>query len=329
MFFDFEDSRIRYTGRWGKQLFKVGLSRIVTTATGSKITFAFTGRLAVMHFDMRFNQQPYGHLWVQVDGGSRVETILDTYLRVQAAEEGVHTVEVIYKGGVEMQHRWHHPLVGRVAFLGVEAEDLAELPPCNKKTIEFVGDSITEGVLIDAECQVSNFPQNNRPLEDDVCATYAYLTAEALNLEPLFMGYGAVGLTRNGQGGVPDAVTAYPYCFEDCPVSYSSPDYVLINHGANDRAATPERYLEQYEKLLDLVRRTHPQAQIIMVSPFCGAFAEELDAFSKAYNAKNGAKVLYVNTKGWISPEPLHPLRDGHQTVAKNLTAILKKELGL
>lgn len=46
--------------------------------------------------------------------------------------------------------------------------------------IEFVGDSITEGVLIDAECTIFTNDQLNRPFEDDVTATYAWLTAEAL-----------------------------------------------------------------------------------------------------------------------------------------------------
>ncbi len=329
MFFNIDNENIRYTGRWGKQVLKVDPSKMITTATGSKITFAFTGRLATLHFDMLFNQQPYGHLWIQVDGGCRVETPLDWYLRVQAQGDGPHTVEVIYKSGVEMHHRWHHPLVGRVAFLGVEAEGLAPLPPLNKKTIEFVGDSITEGILIDADCKKYSFNQNNCPNQNDVCATYAYLTAEALNLEPLFMGYGAVGVTKSGQGGVPKAADAYPYCFEGMPVPYASPDYVLINHGANDGAATAEVYVAEYKKLLELIHKMHPKTQMVVLSAFVGRYPQELDKMVAEFNAQYGTSVLFIDTTGWLPKEPLHPPRDGHQTVAKNLTAILKKELGL
>ena len=75
-------------------------------------------------------------------------------------------------------------------------ENPAELPADERKTIEFVGDSITEGVLIDVDFYdkdsdfISSQDQNNRCYQDDVCATYAWQTAEALNLRPIFMGYG-------------------------------------------------------------------------------------------------------------------------------------------
>jgi putative glutamine amidotransferase len=43
---------------------------------------------------------------------------------------------------------------------------------------------------------IQDLPQEQRPFHDDVTATYAYLAAEALGLEPYIMGYGAVGVTR-------------------------------------------------------------------------------------------------------------------------------------
>ncbi len=46
-------------------------------------------------------------------------------------------------------------------------------------------------------------------------------------------------------------------------------------------------------------------------------------------SAKNGTHVHFVNGSDWISPQPLHPLRDGHKTDAENLTPILKGIFGL
>ena len=39
--------------------------------------------------------------------------------------------------------------------------------------------------------------------------------------------------------------------------------------------------------------------------------------------------IFFVDSTGWISPEPLHPLRDGHKTVAANLIPLLKEKYNL
>ena len=325
MFYKYDDSSVRLTGRWfGNE------QEATATAAGSKIEFAFKGKMAVMHFNMEFSCQPYPHLWISVDNGARIEAPMDSYLRVNAPDDGIHIVTVIYKSAVEVQHRWYQPLIGKIAFRGYEAEENAVLPENNKKTIELVGDSITEGVLID-ESYKNNFTteQYNRPLQDDVTATYGYLTAEALGLEPVCMGYGAVGTTKDGCGSVPKVSEAYPYCFCNAPVPDYEPDYILINHGANDKSNGAEKYIEGYEKLLDVIRTMHPNSKIIALSAFCGVYPDELKFLITKYNKEYSMDILFIDTTGWIPAEPLHPLRDGHKIVAENLTKILKEELGL
>lgn len=323
MFIPYTDASVRLTGRWG-----VWNNTACATAAGATIEAAFRGRMARLQFNLEFNEHPYPHVWISVDGGARVEAPLSPYLRVAAPDDGEHVVTVIYKGSVEMHHRWYQPLIGKIAFCGLEADAPAGLPADERPVIEFVGDSITEGVLIDADCTFFANDWLNRPFEDDVTATYAWLTAEALGLRPLMMGYGAVGITRSGCGSVPKAEAAYPYCFAEMPMTYpTSPGYVLINHGANDRGASAEDYIAGYRRLLDLIRRTHPQAKLIALSAFCGAFAKELGAMVAAYNRENGCDVLFIDSTGWVPVEPLHPLRDGHREIAGHLTGILRREL--
>ena len=323
MFIPYTDASVRLTGRWG-----VWNNTACATAAGATIEAAFRGRMARLQFNLEFNEHPYPHVWISVDGGARVEAPLSPYLRVAAPDDGEHVVTVIYKGSVEMHHRWYQPLIGKIAFCGLEADAPAGLPADERPVIEFVGDSITEGVLIDAECNVHANGWLNRPYMDDVTATYAWLTAEALGLRPLMMGYGAVGITRGGCGSVPKAEEAYPYCFADMPMTYPTPPaYILINHGANDRGASAEDYIAGYRRLLDLIRRTHPQARLIALSAFCGAFAKELGAMVAAYNRENGCDVLFIDSTGWVPVEPLHPLRDGHREIAGHLTGILRREL--
>lgn len=321
-FFRYDDPRIRYTGRFAPYN-----ESMTATATGSRFAFSFTGETALMQFDMTLMQTPVLHLYIQVDGGARIEVPIDRYLRVTASGDGPHTVEVILKSMVEMFPRWNLPLVNRMSFEGVTAEDLATLPCSCKKTIEFVGDSITEGVLIDPDLKQYPYDQCNRPTQDDVTATYAWLTAEKLGLEPIMMGYGAVGATHGGCGGVPGAPEAYPYCFADAPIRFGHPDYILINHGTNDRYQVAAVFAESYVRLLDVIRTAHPDARIISLIPFVGAFEEELPQIVAQYNQTHGTNIAVINGAHWLPKEPLHPLRDGHKIAAEHLAEELKKVL--
>ena len=317
---------IRLTGRWDR-----GADCATATATGSYIEFAFRGRMAVAKFNIVSNAQPRLHLWIQIDGGDMVEANIDSHIRVMAREDGDHICRIIYKGGTELDRRWYQPLTGKVSFVGVQTECPIPLAPDNRKTIELVGDSITEGVLIDTDFNSGDVPLSTavfdvmRCYQDDVCATYAWQTAEALDLRPIFMGYGAVGVTRAGAGDVPAAPESYPYNFDGSPITHESADYILINHGANDRANGKERYLQKYEELLDVIRKRNPSSVIISLSAFVGTFHEELGKMIAEYNQKHNCHVHFIDSYGWIPEVPLHPLRDGHNTVAKNLIPLLQE----
>lgn len=320
---------IRLTGRWDTR----DPHCATATTTGAYIEFAFEGRMAVARFDVTTNALPHLHLWIQLDGGDMIETAIDGCLRIVAKEEGVHVCRIIYKGGTENDRRWYAPLTGKVSFVGVQTDKPAALPADERPIIEFVGDSITEGVLIDvdfaAEGDVFTYiDQQLRVFQDDVCATYGWLTAEALDLRPIIMGYGAVGATRAGMGRVPAADVAYPQNFDGSPITHGGrPRIIVVNHGANDRGKSAEVYLQRYADLLDVIRAHNPDAIIVAMSAFCGAFRRELGEMIPQYNASRGDCVHFINGGEWIPAEPLHPLRDGHRIVAEHLTAALREIL--
>ena len=325
MKYPYSHSSVRLTGRWDTS----GSKCATATATGSYIEVAFTGKTATLAFDVKGNNYPHLHLWIEVDGGAAIEAPIDAYLRVTAKTDGEHICKIIYKGGTEAYSRWYAPLEGKISFIGYTAEGCGTLPEDNRRTIEFVGDSITEGVLIDVDyCGdgKEEFPvgQHNRVYQDDVCATYAWLIAEALDLRPIFMGYGAVGVTHGGQGEVPAAQIAYPYNFDGSPITHAGkPRYILINHGANDRK-NGDRYVECYLRLLDVIRAHNPSATLIVLSPFCGAFRAELAEMVSAYRARTGCDIHFIDGGVWVPAEPLHPLRDGHAIIAEQLVKALR-----
>lgn len=325
MFVNYQHESIRLTGRWDR-----GDAAATCTATGSYIEFAFRGTLAVARFDIENNMLPYLHLWIEIDGGDRVEVPIDRYLRIWTKHDGDHVCRIIYKGGTEVSDRWFLPLRGKVTFLGVQTETPLPIAPDDRPTIEFVGDSITEGVLIDTDFHEGarapfTLDQLSRCYLDDVCATYAWLTAEALGLRPVFMGYGAVGVTRAGCAGVPAAPESYPFNFENSPITHKPCDYILINHGANDRGKDPEVYAQKYAELLDVIRARNPQSVIICLSAFCGVHHETLGKTVEEYNKTHGCNVHFIDSDGWIPPTPVHPLRDGHRTVAEHLIPLVRE----
>lgn len=317
-FFCCDCPSIRFVGRWG-----ITRDRAVTTTPGAYFEFAFRGNWATLQFDTTWQNSPMPHLWISVDDGAMVETQLDRYLRIDALDEGDHVGRVIFKSANEMAHRWYTPLGGSVEFLGYKARQAASLPPDTRKRIEFVGDSITEGVLIDAEPGAGGARWFFRPYEDDSAASYAWLTARALHMQPLIMGYGGLGVTKGGSGSVPPAYEAYPYCFNGMKIPYSNPDYIVVNHGANDRFAEAETYCEGYKKLLDVIALHNPNSHIVILTPFCGAHEKELFSFWQEYRKHCVSMVSFISTTGWIPPEPLHPNRQSHAIIACRLAEAL------
>ncbi len=316
------DQRIRYTGRWN-----VTDATATTTATGNYFEFSYTGQSAVLGFDLTNNITPYPHLYISVDSGANVEVTLDRFIRI-FAQDGTHTVRVIFKSAEEQQERWFAPLVSKISLATIEADSFAEVPKDDRPVIEFIGDSITEGIAIDVD-RVYHGDRRDLMYINDATATYAWLTAEALNFRPVIMGYGAEGAQRTGNGNVPPVTEAYPFYSDGCPRVGTDADYVVINHGTNDRCGNLERFQNYYYNFLHQVRENNPRAKIVALTPFGGYLTGEIKAAVDRYVQETNDAVFYINTASWISPEPLHPLRDGHKTVAQNLTRLLREKFSI
>lgn len=313
------DPSIRLVGRW----VRIG-EKAVTTSPGSFLELAFYGSEVELHFNTMWMTMPHPHLWISMDNGPRFEVPVDSHIRIQARTCENHVVEVVFKSAIEMAHRWYQPLDGRVEFFGYNADMPGELPVDDRKTIEFVGDSITEGVLIDDETG-DGIDWLLRPYQDNSTATYAWLTAERLGLKPIIMGYGSVGVTQEGCGCVPKAQDAYPFCFHNAPIDYKNPNYIVINHGTNDRGKDLSQFRSGYWNLLDVIAKHNPRSRIILVPPFCGAWHDEIHSIARKYTEKTGREIAFISSAGWISPDRIHPDREGHMIIAMHLAKEIEK----
>lgn len=322
MFFSYDDEKIRYTGRWGKEK-----NMITATACGAYFEFAFSGEMISLHFDTENQIFPIPHLWISMDGGARYECPISPVVKINSRDNEIHNVCVILKSAVETQHRWYAPLVAKVSFKGITTDKLYCLTPDNRKTIEFLGDSITEGVLLDDEYHVYSDDFHNRPYKDDACATYAWLTAENLNLRPYIVGFGGMGVLNIGNASVPKASEVYPYNFYESPVDYQAPDYIVINYGVNDYRFDADIFTENYLELLKVIRKRCPSSKIFILPCFRGDHFEVLRNFIDEYNKNFDDNLYFIDSTDWVPKEPLHPLRTGHKIIAEKLTSALAKLL--
>ena len=316
---------VRYTGRWAAKE-----DMAVTTAPGSMLELAFEGKECVLMFSVKVNAEPFPHVYLSLDDGGRIEAPIQRFMRVEAPDGGNHVVRLIFKSAVEDQQRWYEPLTGKISFLGAEADGEGILPEDDREIIEFIGDSVTEGIWVDEERMLrgtTRIDKRNMVFQNDSTATYAYLTAQALGMKPYIMGYGAVGITKGGGGGVPKVAEAYPYCFSGWKRTPSGAKMIVINHGANDLRASAKDYIEGYVAFLDQVREINPTAKIVVLSAFYGVCNRELDEMVKEYNRSRKDHIYYVDSFEWIPKSPMHPARAGHRIVAEKLIPELKKIL--
>jgi len=313
-------NKIRYTGRWN-----INETSATTTANGNYFEFMYSGECAVIGFDTSYARVPFSHVYISVDGGANIEVSLDRFVRI-SAEDGEHKVCVIMKSSMERQHRWFSPVEARVSLLEIEADEFLDMPEDTRPTIEFIGDSITEGISIDVG--YTNYGDGRDMVYwDDSTAGYAWRTAKALNFRPITMGYGCLGTTKKGAGGVPPVAESYGYYSDGFPMESVQADYIVINHGTNDTEADKEFFKERYVAFLGVVRERNPKSKIISLTPFSGCLAKEIKEMVEKHNKEKDDDVFYIDTTGWISPEPIQPLRDGHKTVSENLTRIIKENL--
>lgn len=315
----------RCFGRWDRR----APDRAVTVNSGSYILARFTGAGLSALFDVSANKPSFPTLAWRIDDGAWQEA--EAAARVRLAEglpAGMHTVMLMARGLDEHQQRWTKPLVASLTFLGFEAGPggklEAALPEWDRPALsmEFLGDSITEGVLV----------QTDRPgragwaWRTDARLSYAGQTALALGAAWRQVGFGATGLAHGGSGGAPGALYSFNLFYADCPRDAWQPDVVVVNQGTNDGGMPAAQYQPLYARYLALIREAYPKAKIVALRPFCGAQAASIKAAVEACHAAGDAKVYYVDTAGWYHGD-LHPNVAGSAGLAAKLVAALKAEV--
>jgi lysophospholipase L1-like esterase len=312
---------IHYYGRWNHLV-----DRAITVNTGSHVVARFTGTGVSARFDVTLNQSPNPTLTWRIDGNEWQEGELAATMTLGTGlADGTHEVTLMARGLNEFQTRWTPPLVSSLTFLGFDVAGgaLEASPRPVRPKIEFLGDSITEGVNL----WPSRPGMDTPPWRGDGRLAYASQTAQVLGAEWRQVGFGRQGLLIGGNGGVPTANDAFNLIYQGVPRDEWQPDLVTINQGTNDSGATAANFRTAYTQFLTTIRAAYPDAKIAAMRPFNGAYAAEIQAEVTARNAAGDQRVYYIDTTGWLVAadftDGLHPNAQGSQKAAAALVTAI------
>lgn len=318
---------VHFYGRWN-----LLPTAAITVNGGSHLAATFHGTGIAARFDVTTNMDTVPNLTWQIDGGSWQEAdIADRLPLATGLAAGTHDVRLMVRGLNENQSRWTPPLVASVTFRNFEVAggNVDPSPRPIKRKIEFLGDSITEGVLVHTSNEI---PIDTWPWRNDARLDYACQTALAVDFEWRQVGFGRQGVTSGGNGGVPYAQDAFNFIYAGVPRDRWQADVVVINQGTNDGGASSQTFRPLYATLLQRIRAGYPNAQIVALRPFAGAHADDIKAEITSRIAGGDANVFYVDTTGWIDPaadttDGIHPNPQGHMKVTTRLVAELKNHM--
>jgi lysophospholipase L1-like esterase len=313
-----------YYGRW--DLSKAG--KAITVNSGSHVTASFMGSGISAKFDTSGNTGDIPTVSIKIDDGELVEKeITGTLELATGLPVALHTVTLFVRGMSESQQRWTPPLVSSTVFTGftVAGGNIVPTARPTRLKMEFLGDSITEGVALQAtgpQGQTSQNWRTNGP------RGYAAVTAMKMQAEWRQVGFGRQGLTIVGNGGVPKAQDAFNWFYSGVARDSWQPDIVVINQGTNDRGTSGATFAPLYDSFLGIIRTAYPDAKIVALRPLVGDFGSEISAQVAARKTAGDAKIFYVDTAGWTSngdfTDGVHPNQSGSVKIADKLMTALQ-----
>jgi lysophospholipase L1-like esterase len=316
---------IYFAGRWDRRQ----SGRALTVNSGSYLQARFSGPTLDALFDLTWNQAPLPTIAWRIDEGEWQEAEIAAKVPLgRELAHGPHTVWFMVRGIDEHQNRWTSPLVGSVTFTGFELasqEDL--LPPVAdwlepRLKIEFLGDSITEGVLVQEERPgKTTWAWRTNALRSWPCQTALLLGAAWRQV-----GFGATGLVRAGSGGAPGALETLNFFHASCPRDDWQPDLVIVNQGSNDRGVPAAQYAPLYRKYLSLIRQAYPGTKIVALLPFIGDHRESISREVESARAAGDLRIYYIDSTGWYTEAEIHPPASASPRIASKLVAALRSQ---
>ena len=314
---DLTDSNINYIGRWDK----TSSTTYRSYWGGASLTTRFTGttvkvKLAEKTVFMAVIDGVANTYW---DASGTVD------LTSTPLASGTHTLRIVSK-----YEKTELPFQGLVLDAGATT-----VKPPSSPLVEFVGDSITAGVLT-SEMAVTD---------------YAWLTGERLGAEHTQIAYPGITLSDGyhySDNTFPGMESLYFKLQQanHCPDVACSANplwnfdnytakLVVVNLGTNDafNSVPSSTFQSRYTSFLQNIRAKYPNADIFALRTFGGYYQAETQAAVNARVNAGDAKVHFIDTTGWLEStdygDGVHPNDAGHVKVTNRLLPILLPYIGV
>jgi lysophospholipase L1-like esterase len=321
-----------------------------TANPGAYFKVGFTGTSVALNVDE--TQSPnsaFMNIWWSVDDGKFTQITLPTQTvatlpLAKGLASGNHLLEVYVYNSQQGDDRWNGPAcLFQVTGLVLDSGAQTLKPTLRSKRLLAYGDSITEGVQ--ALCAGGGDLGTNAALN-----TWAFSLAATLDAELSVVGFGRLGWTISGNGGVPpvftpgnDAQSSWNKIDSKNARSFSpNPDYIVIAHGANDglNGKSDADVSASVTGWLVATRAAAPSSRIILAIPFgqfcVNAITTGLNNYKSQHPNDNNVFLINLGAAGargltafnggtQEACDGIHPLtvRDG-QLGAMYAAAILK-----
>ncbi len=300
----YSDENIVYSGRWFEN--------------NGAMNGSFEGYAEIHFTGTTLKVIGGGNTYVSVDGGEEQHFILSGINTVaKNLTNTLHTARII------SQAQTGFPVIKGF----IVDENCKTLPIPKTPTIEFIGDSITEGYIVG----------NNSYLN-----SYAYLTGKKLGWRFNTIAYG--GITATVGKGSDDVGIAERYLRQteltgfgqddDYDFVNDHVDYTVINIGTNDSNRSDgtyygnDKFKAGYKQLLDNVFEHHPDCTVFVMIPFLGRCKTLIKDVVENYDQSKNIHIVYSdewNTQfTYITDsEGVHPDYASHVIASDNLYDII------
>ena len=314
-----DNGNITYYGRWDDLS-----DGVVQLNFQSGFEVIFTGTSAAVGIAQKGSASEYMY---SIDGGA--------FTRVLDPAVGYNTLATGLSAGEHTLTFYSSSQGSRNRITGLRFDSGAVLKKVpKKKTIEFIGDSITAGWI-------------GNGYINWLYKCYTWQTAKKLDLGFNVVARGGIGLITKGS----DTLNMSDRYFRSLPYSQIAgndevypmldtsrytPDYIVINLGTNDRSHSSTKFEAVYTEFLTNLRKAYPKTTIFALRPLGGRditggdgyFKKEIIAAVNARRKAGDKNTFFIDTTGWVEPsdfqDQLHFNYVGNEHLAERLADAIR-----
>lgn len=282
----------------------VNQSRAFTNNSGAKITTLIKG--GATKLTLKFNVADQSATvpskiayrvdnmeWVIVPVTAQVDVPLPDITKAWS----VHKLEIILSTTSEAVGRWANPYPSSIKFLGIDTvpENCTAVKPPEKPLFGLVfGDSITEGIGTIGK-------GGDSTTRSDALQSWAFQLGDEIGAEIGVVGFGLLGMSRAGHGGVPKLGDSWKNLAANIPrVLSPEPDFIVINLGTNDKNGniSVPTFSADYISTVNAMLKETSNTKIFVMVPFGGHYGvlTYRDIVTGVTDVK---RTFMVDTTGW------------------------------